>query len=176
MSGGHNGAPRGACASSSGGAIWHAGGSLSVVGGGIGHCTFRHNSALAEASPSDGATRETYYHQNQIGMYYALKRNADAMPDKNGQNTAISAAFRLTAVPAFVVDPAKPAELNQPPYPRGQRTVIRRQLFQQAQQTKAIAVEPTNPVRRPQDDDSDAPSPDAIAGRANIQASNVPAR
>jgi hypothetical protein len=55
-SGWHNGAPSGASASSSGGAIWHAGGRLSVVGGGVGHCTFRHNSALAEASTSDGST------------------------------------------------------------------------------------------------------------------------
>lgn len=124
-------------------------------------------------SPSDGATRETYYHQNQIGMYYALKRNADAMPDKTGQNTAISAAFRFTGVPSFVVDPVKAAELNQPPYPRGQRTVVRRALFQQAQSTKAIVTEPTVPTRRPQDDDSDAPSPDAIAGRANVQATNT---
>jgi hypothetical protein len=121
-------------------------------------------------SPSDGATRETYYHQNQIGMYYALKRNADALPDKNGQNTAISAAFRFTGVPAFVVDPVRAAEVNQPPYPRGQRSVTRRELFLKAQATKAIAYEPTTPNRRPQDDDSDAPSPDAIAGRPNVQA------
>jgi hypothetical protein len=121
-------------------------------------------------SPSDGATRETYYHQNQIGMYYALKRNADAMPDRQGQNTAISAAFRFTGVPSFVIDPVKAAELNQPPYPRGQRTVIRRALFQQAQATRAIVYEPSNATRRPQDDDSDAPSPDAIAGRAKVQA------
>ena len=56
--------------------------------------------------PSGGATRETYYHQNQISMYYALKRNADAYPDpKTGRNTAISSAYRFTARPAFVVDP-----------------------------------------------------------------------
>jgi hypothetical protein len=37
-------------------------------------------------------------------LYYALKRDADAEPDpKSGQNTAISAAYLLNAVPAFVV-------------------------------------------------------------------------
>ena len=35
-----------------------------------------------------------------IGMYYALKRMADASPDKSGQNTEISATFRFDAVPA----------------------------------------------------------------------------
>lgn len=36
-------------------------------------------------------------------LYYALRRYADAYPDpKNGENTAISAAYRIDAVPAFV--------------------------------------------------------------------------
>lgn len=36
-------------------------------------------------------------------LYYALRRHADAYPDpKTGQNTAISAAYRIDAVPAFV--------------------------------------------------------------------------
>ena len=66
--------------------------------------------------PSGGATRETYYHENQIGMYYALKRNADGIPDpKTGENTAISAAFRFTAKPAFVVDPPVPLRWTSPP-------------------------------------------------------------
>jgi hypothetical protein len=127
-------------------------------------------------SPSDGATRETYYHQNQIGMYYALKRNADGMPDKDGQNTAISAAFRYTAIPAFVVDTRGSVEINQPPYPRGQRTVDRRKLFQQAQATRGIVTEQAAPQRRPENDDNDAPSADSIAGRPQIQASAAPAR
>ena len=68
--------------------------------------------------PSGGATRETYYHQNQIAMYYALKRNADGMPDaKTGRNTAISTAFRFTARPAFVVDPPVALAVDEPPYP-----------------------------------------------------------
>ena len=127
-------------------------------------------------SPSDGATRETYYHENQIGMYYALKRNADAMADKHGQNTAISAAFRFTAVPAYAVDPVTPAKVDEPPYPRGQRTYARRELFLKAQATKAIVYEPENAGRggrggAPVADDSDAPPPSAIAA-PNVQASN----
>jgi hypothetical protein len=38
-----------------------------------------------------------------IGMYYALKRLADASPDKSGQNTEISATFRFDAVPAYLL-------------------------------------------------------------------------
>lgn len=77
--------------------------------------------------PSGGATRETYYHENQIAMYYALKRNADGIPDpKTGNNTAISAAFRFTAKPAFVVDPPVAIAVDQPPYPGGERAMIER--------------------------------------------------
>ena len=124
-------------------------------------------------SPSDGATRETYYHENQIGMYYALKRNADAMPDAQGHNTAISAAFRFTAVPAYAVDPATPAKVDEPPYPRGQRTYTRRELFLKAQATRQIVAEPQNPARTPANDDSDAPAPSEIAAPArDVQASN----
>jgi hypothetical protein len=73
--------------------------------------------------PSGGATRETYYHQNQIAMYYALKRNADGLPDpKTGRNTAISSAYRFTARPAFVVDPPVALAVDQPSYPGGDRT------------------------------------------------------
>ena len=96
--------------------------------------------------PSGGATRETYYHQNQIAMYYALKRNADGLPDpKTGRNTAISSAFRFTARPAFVVDPPAALAVDQPPYPGGERSVIERQRFLHAISTRAIAPE----YRRP---------------------------
>jgi hypothetical protein len=38
------------------------------------------------------------------GIYYLLKKNADADPDpKTGQNTSISAAYYLESVPAFVL-------------------------------------------------------------------------
>jgi len=92
--------------------------------------------------PSGGATRETYYHQNQIAMYYALKRNADAMPDpKTGRNTAISTAFRFTAKPAFVVDPPRPLAVDQPPYPGGDKAMLERKRFLDAITTRAIQPE-----------------------------------
>jgi hypothetical protein len=92
--------------------------------------------------PSGGATRETYYHQNQIAMYYALKRNADALPDpKTGRNTAISAAFRFTARPAFVVDPPGALAVDQPPYPGGDKAMTERKRFLQAIASRAIAPE-----------------------------------
>jgi predicted lipoprotein with Yx(FWY)xxD motif len=42
------------------------------------------------------------------GVYYAMKRLADGVPDPaTGQNTAISAAYYIEAVPAFVTPAAK---------------------------------------------------------------------
>ena len=42
------------------------------------------------------------------GFYYALKKSADAYPDpKTGQNTAISSAWLIEAVPAFVAHPGE---------------------------------------------------------------------
>ena len=41
-------------------------------------------------------------------LYYALHRNADAYPDPStGENTAISAAYMIEAVPAFIIHPDK---------------------------------------------------------------------
>ncbi|HET7085613.1 MAG TPA: hypothetical protein VFI23_12630 [Rhizomicrobium sp.] len=97
--------------------------------------------------PSGGATRETYYHENQIAMYYALKRNADGIPDpKTGRNTAISAAYRFTAKPAFVVDPPTALAVDQPPYPGGDKAMTERQRFLHAIATRVIEPE----VRRAQ--------------------------
>jgi len=68
-----------------------------------------------QPEPNSATTREVFYHQNQIGMYYALKRNADGFPDpKTGRNTAISMAYRFTAVPAFVVNSSKPVMVEVP--------------------------------------------------------------
>lgn len=42
---------------------------------------------------------------DSIGIYHALKKMADAYPDpKTGQNSHISTAFRMEAVPAFIAD------------------------------------------------------------------------
>ena len=60
-----------------------------------------------------GAEQGIRDHEDAVGLYYALKRNADGMPDpKTGRNTGISMAYRIKAVPAHVVDPAKPAEVR----------------------------------------------------------------
>jgi len=60
-----------------------------------------------------GAEQGIRDHEDAVGLYYALKRNADGMPDlKTGRNTGISMAYRIKAVPAHVVDPVKPAEVR----------------------------------------------------------------
>jgi hypothetical protein len=60
-----------------------------------------------------GAEQGIRDHEDAVGLYYALKRNADGMPDpQTGQNLGISMAYRIKAVPAFVVDPKKPAEVR----------------------------------------------------------------
>jgi len=61
----------------------------------------------------DGGQQGIREHEDGVALYYALKRNADGMTDqKTGQNMGISTAYRITAVPAYVVDPAKPAEVT----------------------------------------------------------------
>ncbi len=52
----------------------------------------------------DGFPAETMLGMDVPGVYHSLRRWADAYPDpRTGQNTAISAAFRIEAVPAFAV-------------------------------------------------------------------------
>jgi hypothetical protein len=61
----------------------------------------------------DGGQQGIREHEDGVALYYALKRNADGMADpKTGQNMGISTAYRITAAPAYVVDPAKPAEVT----------------------------------------------------------------
>jgi hypothetical protein len=104
-------------------------------------------------------------------MYYALKRNADGMPDaKTGQNTAISATYRFTARRAYVVDPEILAKVNEPPYPRGQRTVIRRALFWEAISTKKISPYPL-PKSNKQDEYPNGLAPSSPS--ANVDAPQV---
>ncbi len=58
--------------------------------------------------------------EDTIGIYYALKKSADADPDpKTGQNRMISATWRMEAVPAYLADisgkiVATPASASQP--------------------------------------------------------------
>jgi hypothetical protein len=69
---------------------------------------------LAENTFSQtGAEQGIRDHEDAVSLYYALKRNADGMPDpKTGRNMGISMAYRIEAVPAHVVDPVKPAEVR----------------------------------------------------------------
>ena len=90
--------------------------------------------------PSGGQSRESTYYQNQIGFYYALKRNADGIPDpRTGEMTGISAAYRFLAKPAFIVDPQVPVTISEPA--PGDKADRERALFWQAVTTKAISPE-----------------------------------
>ena len=59
-----------------------------------------------------GALQGVRDHEDHVSLYYALKRNADGMPDpRTGVKWGISTAYRLHAVPTFVIDPATPAQI-----------------------------------------------------------------
>jgi hypothetical protein len=97
-------------------------------------------------SGSSTGTREMYYHENQIAKYYAFKRNADGLPDpKTGQNTGISAAFRLTGVHAYVVQPGEPMAINEQPITG--MPALYRALFDKASMTASIMNDPPQPRR-----------------------------
>jgi hypothetical protein len=60
-----------------------------------------------------GAEQGIRDHEDAVSLYYALKRNADGMPEPGtGKNTGISMAYRIKALPAHVVDPATPAQVR----------------------------------------------------------------
>lgn len=60
-----------------------------------------------------GTIHENLWHMSMPAFYYALKRNADGLPDaKTGQNRAISAAYRIDAIPAFVIAPDSAAPVR----------------------------------------------------------------
>jgi hypothetical protein len=51
-----------------------------------------------------GPVNETNLSIDMPGAFYALRRMADAYPDpKTGQNTMISAGYRIEAIPAYIV-------------------------------------------------------------------------
>ena len=53
---------------------------------------------------SSGFTTEFMTGVNLPAMYWALRKSADGSPDpKTGENTTISSAYRVAAVPAFLV-------------------------------------------------------------------------
>jgi hypothetical protein len=58
-----------------------------------------------------GAGVEVNISLDMPGIYYALRKMADAVPDpKSGQNTRISAAYWIEAVPAFIAKPQNTAQ------------------------------------------------------------------
>jgi hypothetical protein len=59
---------------------------------------------------SGGSVNEANVSVDIPGIYYALRKLADAYPDpKTGQNTAISTSYIIEAVPAFIEHPGKSA-------------------------------------------------------------------
>ena len=61
----------------------------------------------------DGGQQGIREHEDAIALYYAVRRNADGMRDpKTGRNMGISCAYRIKAVPAFVVDPSTPVGIT----------------------------------------------------------------
>jgi hypothetical protein len=88
----------------------------------------------------EGPFLEIPYHEDLIALYYALARNADAMPDARGRNRAISTAYRLRLLPAFAVDPAEPLTLAQSP--PSLRIVQERARFVHAAASRTIGPNP----------------------------------
>jgi hypothetical protein len=101
---------------------------------------------LAENTFSQtGAEQGIRDHEDAISLYYALKRNADGMPDsKTGQNMGISMAYRIEGVPAHVVDPAKPAGVRvlQQEEPRKKKFEIMRATMIKAITTRTVQSVP----------------------------------
>jgi hypothetical protein len=57
----------------------------------------------------DGGQQGVREHEDMIGLYYALRRNADGMFNpKTGRYDGISSVYRMKLAQAFVVDPDKP--------------------------------------------------------------------
>jgi hypothetical protein len=92
------------------------------------------------------------------------------MCDPNtGQNNGISAAYRFTAKSAYVVDPGKPAMINEPVTSRVPG--VYRTLFLKAATTKTIVADPPRKAGE-YDGDSD-PKEDAQSPKnAKTSASN----
>jgi hypothetical protein len=65
---------------------------------------------LYESYGLAGSTNEVNLSVDAPGIYYALKKMADAEPDSTGQNTAISSAFVIEGVSAFVDKPQDPSK------------------------------------------------------------------
>jgi hypothetical protein len=66
----------------------------------------------------DGGQQGGREHEDHVGLYYALRRNADGMFNaKTGSYDGISSAYRMKLAQAFVMDPATP--MGMPTVPEG---------------------------------------------------------
>jgi hypothetical protein len=60
----------------------------------------------------DGGQQGIREHEDHVGLYYALRRNADGMyNEKTGKYDGISSVYRIRFSSAFVVDPDKPMDI-----------------------------------------------------------------
>jgi len=60
----------------------------------------------------DGGQQGIREHEDHVSLYYALRRNADGMPNpKTGKNDGISSVYRIKMSSAYVVDPDKPMDI-----------------------------------------------------------------
>jgi hypothetical protein len=60
----------------------------------------------------DGGQQGIREHEDHVGLYYALRRNADGMyNEKTGSYDGISSVYRIRFASAFVVDPDKPMDV-----------------------------------------------------------------
>jgi len=60
----------------------------------------------------DGGQQGIREHEDHVGLYYALRRNADGMFNpETGKNDGISSVYRIKAASAYVVDPDKPMDI-----------------------------------------------------------------
>jgi len=60
---------------------------------------------IYESFALGGSTNELNLSVNTPGIYYGLKKLADAYPDASGQNQFISSSYMIEAVPAFITHP-----------------------------------------------------------------------
>jgi len=60
----------------------------------------------------DGGQQGIREHEDHVGLYYALRRNADGLyNEKTGNYDGISSVYRIRFSSAFVVDPDKPMDI-----------------------------------------------------------------
>jgi len=99
---------------------------------------------MADAFDFSPGTKDRLQDGDDLAEYYALRRNADAEPDEAGRNTALSTAWYISAVPAFVVDPEIPITAPKHLFPEQNR---RRELFMKTLQNKELLGFDGNQVR-----------------------------